>query len=574
MQEKLQEFAVSMSSISQIYFHILHAEQRRLNMLPMWRRVLSGHATKKDIFMRALARMSDLDIAKITEEALGYSLPHFQQQSSAPHDAILKKDKGYFSGESHRLFNASEDPSNIPLQMRSTANFSSPDDELQMTGMSSLSASSPASNTETEQSKHVNQSGFGRASGRHVSNFAKYDEQKEIPFENGSQCPKSLFELQEVVVHSADAAFDSSQQSVVQRRAISHHVPGDDAAQNASNASSSSAIDLCAEKTITAICEPVRHQRRDIGAKSLIAAIRRPVETEACDVTVKRIERGAVQSRSMADSGPKLAAQRVDGEECQAIVPPPPPRSRSCSRIRQPSGSANDFDAIDDVNNPQLRASQPDLIQSNRENRQISASVSSLSRHALPSPPQTRPSKAGHSRSSWLQNQRSDKPAPPDVVFRENMEATRGSDLRRSIISAAGGHSARKDIQLRHHGATFAGTPIEQTVQPDSRSHPRNTADSPSERPLASSVATSAPAVSHASESTVPVSAAMSPADTRSTTASPLQQRAAHDDTTPAAHSKRASKSRRMNSDGRPLSSWERKIDVSKSRFGDQFEEC
>ena len=91
MQEKLQEFAVRMSSISQIYFQILNTERLRHNSLPVWRRLFSRNAPKKEIFMQALARMSDLDIAKITECALGYSLPQFQQLAPKANDPLHQK---------------------------------------------------------------------------------------------------------------------------------------------------------------------------------------------------------------------------------------------------------------------------------------------------------------------------------------------------------------------------------------------------------------------------------------------------------------------------------------------------
>jgi hypothetical protein len=49
-------------------------------MLPAWRRFWSWKKSKSALFLEALAQMSDLDIAKITEDALGYSLPQFDQR--------------------------------------------------------------------------------------------------------------------------------------------------------------------------------------------------------------------------------------------------------------------------------------------------------------------------------------------------------------------------------------------------------------------------------------------------------------------------------------------------------------
>jgi hypothetical protein len=53
--------------------------------------------------MKALAQMSDLDIAKITQDALGYSLPQFEQKSHVTYDASLQKGNGKDMKQSQRL---------------------------------------------------------------------------------------------------------------------------------------------------------------------------------------------------------------------------------------------------------------------------------------------------------------------------------------------------------------------------------------------------------------------------------------------------------------------------------------
>jgi hypothetical protein len=92
-----------MASISKIYFHILNTEIQRQHTLPWFQRFMFRHTPKKTIFMKALAQMSDLDIAKITQDALGYSLPHFEQKSHVTHDASLQKGKGKYMKRSQRL---------------------------------------------------------------------------------------------------------------------------------------------------------------------------------------------------------------------------------------------------------------------------------------------------------------------------------------------------------------------------------------------------------------------------------------------------------------------------------------
>ncbi len=50
-------------------------------MLPWWKRLWHWKKSKSAVFMEALAKNSDLDIAKITEDALGYGLAHLNQHA-------------------------------------------------------------------------------------------------------------------------------------------------------------------------------------------------------------------------------------------------------------------------------------------------------------------------------------------------------------------------------------------------------------------------------------------------------------------------------------------------------------
>jgi hypothetical protein len=50
-------------------------------MLPWWKRLWHWKKSKSAVFMEALAKNSDLDIAKITEDALGYGLARFNQHA-------------------------------------------------------------------------------------------------------------------------------------------------------------------------------------------------------------------------------------------------------------------------------------------------------------------------------------------------------------------------------------------------------------------------------------------------------------------------------------------------------------
>jgi len=59
-----------------------------VKLLPLWRRLIHKNKSNSAIFLEALGRMSDLDIVKITEDALGYRLPQFQDTSEQT--SILK----------------------------------------------------------------------------------------------------------------------------------------------------------------------------------------------------------------------------------------------------------------------------------------------------------------------------------------------------------------------------------------------------------------------------------------------------------------------------------------------------
>jgi hypothetical protein len=118
MLMRLQEFAVSMSSISQVYFHIVDTELRHFNTLPWFKRPFFRFKSKHSIFLQALAKKSALDIATIAERALGYALPQFKQRPDLPHDT-----SSAHSSQSHGADDAkcrsqapSSDDSNTVLQ--------------------------------------------------------------------------------------------------------------------------------------------------------------------------------------------------------------------------------------------------------------------------------------------------------------------------------------------------------------------------------------------------------------------------------------------------------------------------
>ena len=206
MQEKLQEFAVRMTSISQIYFHTLNAERKRLNSLPRWRRFFSRNAPRKEIFMQALSRMSDLDIVKLTEGALGYSLPQFQQSTQfAQTFAAAGPSNQKNREDDSKPVNLStiEKSRRLPLDRFSTA-----DAEFQNVG--------PNSNQlQTKKDKHPSSTKTSEKKDYHCDSSERSfgSERSRVKVQTVQQSFDSSVELQEVVIQGPD-----TQASIPQNR--------------------------------------------------------------------------------------------------------------------------------------------------------------------------------------------------------------------------------------------------------------------------------------------------------------------------------------------------------------------
>ena len=332
MRERLQQFAVSMSSISQIYFHILNTERRRVKLLPKWKQLLLRSKSKSTMFMEALAKMSDLDIAKITEEALGCCLPQFEQSSEEqkkqfPPTECL--DESAVLSEIPQLHAAS---GTFVLSSRAAVKGEPP-------------LPHPSTNTETAQSQKFHQKASGNwASLRDaVSSRSSAGDQysHRLPTVKQPQATigGSLVELQEVVIAGADTGTGIQNSKVHQRRSIAHRGSSDVAAALKTTSSGSSAV--MAVKTIGALAPEHRGKG---GAMALMAAIRRPVEAVGSSFQMKDPTDDVEQQPSRTPTATVGAA----GAVAPANIPQPPPRSRSHSRISgsDASGATRDVDAL------------------------------------------------------------------------------------------------------------------------------------------------------------------------------------------------------------------------------------
>jgi hypothetical protein len=279
MQEKLQEFAASMSSISQIYFHILNSEMRRRKLLPFWKKLFYRNTSKKMIFMQALAKVSDLDIAQITKDALGYSLPQFQQPLPVKHRPFCQKDDG----------------------------------------------------TDMKQSIHSPESS---AYSTHQTPNVKVEEhqRKHLQLHTVTAASESLIELQEVIIHGADTQDGFPQHKGNHQRMFS----SGSVDSNSKATSTTSSIVPKSAKTIGGLAP---QRRGNSGAKSLVAAIKMPVEAvgdglRMTDQNFPQVH--SIAKKTLPSSHPLALCS--DDAVVHMKVPQSPPRSRSSSRPRQAVG--------------------------------------------------------------------------------------------------------------------------------------------------------------------------------------------------------------------------------------------
>ena len=342
-----------MSSISQIYFHILNIERRRVKMLPAWRRFWHWKKSKSNMFMEALARMSDLDIAKITEDALGYRLPQFNRQSETLNRCSSLDEFRDDKPETPKIISSKSN--GIEQQGR---RFEAKKFELEkvdcgesevVMDMSSLSLPSPSLSAANSDAWHHSQ--INSKMDFVARRFSVFSSQKS----NESILKRPIAqvrvadgtELCEVIVsggNSDDAAGigqlqSQQQQSIalggqtVQREAAAAGV-------DCAPPTATSRAAVAHTKTLAALALNPRG-RGNIG--SFLAAVRKSTETR--DNAACQREHSPNGSRfalptSSASSQPGLSPSahvaapqlQVNLAAAQTPIPPPPPRSRSRSR--------------------------------------------------------------------------------------------------------------------------------------------------------------------------------------------------------------------------------------------------
>lgn len=499
--------------------------------------------------MRALARMSDLDISKLTADALGYSLPQFQQPA---HQAS----QGDSKQACHEL-DAYANAAHAPPSKTGRISDSSADSALHIIDMSITSNCSPVTSncspvdnidvTESPvKSRKTIDKAVTKSSEMTITNISKSmdGDQDHLPFESAKKSSESRFELQEVVVDYASA---EAQSKGTQRGATCHPSSIDASVSSASETPSSIAADDV--KTIGTLGALTLHRKGTAGSKFLTAAMRKPIAA-------------AVVNDDTAD-------------ECVGhnIIPQPPPRSRSCSRPMRPgAGEATASAMSGDSRNQESHAPAVDAVEDCRASSQVAAADSSLLRHLPSAVPQTRRYIVARAPPSELQNQVADLPPSPSEALRGSTATARAAHMQRSVYVA-------EDDAVEHTGtqqqlrlqpsvsrqvtgttAPLASTIADSAAQPRSRwSAPRTAADA-----AADSAGKVAPAESTSRSSAGGGAEALSwragAADGENTgTVVQVSRRLSKTDDRPPARRKEKVKSM--------MQGWQ-------AKYGDQFEEC
>ena len=298
-----------------------------MKSLPLWRRVFHWNTSKATMFMQALARMSDLDIAKMTEDALGYRLPQFEPSSSEPN---------VHSPRAERLDHSSNPKmthinSSIPQPNTSSDTFVSSSNEVAGVQQAELelattnvdiSAKPQAQSRKLHPTTLANWAALRGA----VSSKSRGSEQvSQLSTVQTSQ--ENVFELQEVVIDSADTGAIPQRGKVHQRRSIGRRGSAHDSV-SASDLNPTSSGTSNAGMPIKTIGLLALQQRGKGGARAFMAAIQKPIEAAGAS-SQKNISSVHVERTHI------FPANVVDGCTApQTNIPQPPPRSRSSSRIR------------------------------------------------------------------------------------------------------------------------------------------------------------------------------------------------------------------------------------------------
>ena len=279
--------------------------------------------------MQALSRMSDLDIAKLTKDALGYSLPQFQQQTwmareSAPHEptgdgSTTPRDYSKTAATSANHFTTPTADARDALPA---------DDDCVMSGMGVGVGASPGARDDAAEPPPAPHSparyASAKASGSRVAHHLKSKDSSQLqPQEPFAELE---FELHEVVVHRTETDSSPPQRAQHQRALGSR----DDSVASALQKPPAAAVASRSAKAISALAP---QRRGSAAARASTSAVPRPAQTARIEAHDADAQQGPSQS-----SLKSMPPHSDDSGSGATSIPQPPPRSRSRSRIRQTGG--------------------------------------------------------------------------------------------------------------------------------------------------------------------------------------------------------------------------------------------
>lgn len=376
-------------------------------------------------------------------------------------------------------------------------------------------------------------------------------------------------ELQEVVIHGSESSAGVLQPVAHLQSAVAPRDLADERAAAVSKpAPSRESRGIRANKIIGALAPD---RKGSVGAKLLMTAARRRVETAGADDCAGQGGRDVAEGLAMAEDAVQRNSfpidQSSDGGAHQARVPPPPPRSRSSSRLRPSIGS--DAGAV--TGNGEF-CEQPSMEGGQGMGQRPSTThfpprrlPSSLSQHQ---PPDAR---------SRIHDEASSAHASPSVPKRGEKAADRAPHAHRQLDADTAVTFSRADAQRPRHRPSD-GVEQQAADPPRSRSRSRNITDAAGNRASFSSARVPSPTEPQTKQAPIaPMasSAAISSQARPRAAASSLLLDAAPQEAKAAAPGVRSSKkpsSRRQAQAA--AASWEQKVKAMKEQFGDEFGEC
>ncbi len=270
--------------------------------------------------------MSDLDIAKITKDALGYSLPQFQEQTQMAPESPLLKDMHDGSTTPRNFSKAAASTATDLINPTVDVHDPSPAvDDCEMTGMGADVVASPDVRNDAANPPLLPHSPARYASARRsVLQIGRYPQATgRLQLQPRGPATEFEFELCEVVVHRTE--IDSSPPQRVQHQLSLGS--GDDSVASAPQKPLVAAVTARSAKTIRALAP---QRRGSAAAKASTSAVPRPAQTAGIEAFDAIAQQDSFQSGSKS-----IPCSDSSGA---TSIPQPPPRSRSRSRIRQTSG--------------------------------------------------------------------------------------------------------------------------------------------------------------------------------------------------------------------------------------------